>query len=260
MRYFCIGTVFKNESHIMKEWLEHYFFHGVEHIYMINDNSNDNYMDILQPYIDKGVVTLFHADQPHYLGRQIDMYNIHFIPILKSTYWFGIFDMDEFLYSVIEVDLKNMLKSCENIAQIQIKNTLFGSNNLIEHPKYIVPNFTKRHIQHKDCHQLIKYIINTNYDYASLNIHHAEFLNKDNMTNGKFIYLDYTANLERPCFTLNHYYCQSRDFWDTIKCTRGDVNNYLKRDDHLFKLHDLNDIEDLRLIEQNKELYETILD
>jgi len=38
--YFSIGTIFKNESHIMKEWLEHYFFHGIEHIYMINDRND----------------------------------------------------------------------------------------------------------------------------------------------------------------------------------------------------------------------------
>ena len=31
---FVIGAFFKNESHIIKEWIEHYFHHGVDHIYL----------------------------------------------------------------------------------------------------------------------------------------------------------------------------------------------------------------------------------
>ena len=51
--YFTIGAIFKNEAHIMKEWIEHYLYHGIEHIYLINDFSTDNFLEILQPFIDK---------------------------------------------------------------------------------------------------------------------------------------------------------------------------------------------------------------
>ena len=37
-----VGTIFKNEEHIIKEWIEHYLYHGVEHFYLIDDNSDDN--------------------------------------------------------------------------------------------------------------------------------------------------------------------------------------------------------------------------
>ena len=257
--YFSIGTIFKNESHIMKEWLEHYFFHGIQHIYMINDHSNDNYMDVLQPYIDSGKVTLFHSGEPYYLGRQRNLYNRLFKPILTDTYWFGIFDMDEFLFSVRDVDIRNVLKECEMLGQIQFSHTLFGSNGLIQQPKYVVPNFTKRHIQDDNCYLLYKYIVNTNYEFESLNTHHADFVNKENKTNGKFLRLDYCSNETHPYFTLNHYNCQSREFWQNIKCTRGDVDNYMTRDIEIFNSYDKNDIEDLRLLQQNKVLYETEL-
>ena len=39
--YLSIGVLFKNESLILKEWLDHHIFHGVDHFYLINDNSND---------------------------------------------------------------------------------------------------------------------------------------------------------------------------------------------------------------------------
>jgi hypothetical protein len=226
---------------------------------MINDHSNDNYIDILQPYIDSGRVTLFHSNEPYYLGRQRNLYNRLFMPELKKTQWFGIFDMDEFLFSVRDIDIRNVLKECESIGQIQFSHTLFGSNGLIQQPKYVIPNFTKRHIQDDSCYLLYKYIINTNYEFSSLNTHHADFKDNENKNNGKFLRLDYCCNNENPYFTLNHYNCQSKEFWQNIKCTRGDVDDYMNRDMEVFKQYDTNDVDDKRLYEQNKELYEKIL-
>jgi hypothetical protein len=53
-------AVFKNESHILSEWIQHYLCRGVEHIYLINDYSTDNFLPIINKYSSK--VTLFHND------------------------------------------------------------------------------------------------------------------------------------------------------------------------------------------------------
>ena len=250
--YFSIGVLFKNESHIMREWLEHHFFHGVDHIYMINDNSDDIFMYILQPYIEKGLITLYNVQEPYYLGRQRKLYNEYFLPIVKDSYWFGIFDMDEFLYSIINVDVRCVLKNCEMLGQIQMSHYLFGSNYLEIHPKYIIPNFTRRSDPTKNNDTMLKYIINTNYDFTSLNIHHADFLNDENRTNGKFLRLDYQSYGGKPYFSLNHYSCQSKEFWLKVKSKRGDADHYLKRDIDQFNNLDCNDVEDLALFNQNK--------
>ena len=47
-----VGAMFKNESLIIKEWLDHYIYNGVEHFYLVDDNSDDNYLSIIQ-YIFK---------------------------------------------------------------------------------------------------------------------------------------------------------------------------------------------------------------
>ena len=54
-----IGALFKNESHSIKEWLEHYLYQGVEHFYLVDDDSTDNTREILKPYVEKGIVSLF---------------------------------------------------------------------------------------------------------------------------------------------------------------------------------------------------------
>jgi hypothetical protein len=54
---------------------------------------------------------------------------------------------------------------------------------------------------------------------------------------------------------MNHYNCQSREFWDTVKCTRGDADHYLVRNPEDFNRYDINELEDLELYNQNKDLY-----
>ena len=42
----CLLTMFKNESHIMKEFITHYLKQGVDHFIMIDNGSNDNYLEM----------------------------------------------------------------------------------------------------------------------------------------------------------------------------------------------------------------------
>ena len=41
--YFSIAAMFKNESWTLKEWIEHYKLHGADHIYLVDDFSDDNF-------------------------------------------------------------------------------------------------------------------------------------------------------------------------------------------------------------------------
>jgi hypothetical protein len=47
MYEFCVCAVFKNESHILEEWLLHYIYRGIDHFYLVNDNSTDDYKYII---------------------------------------------------------------------------------------------------------------------------------------------------------------------------------------------------------------------
>ena len=40
--YLSVASVFKNESWNLKEWVLHYKHHGVDHIYLVNDFSDDD--------------------------------------------------------------------------------------------------------------------------------------------------------------------------------------------------------------------------
>ena len=78
-----IGAIFKNEAPYLKEWIEHYLARGVDHFYLINDNSDDNYLKILNQYKEK--ITLFHInEQFNSYGRQDYFYNKYLMEFNKK--------------------------------------------------------------------------------------------------------------------------------------------------------------------------------
>jgi glycosyltransferase involved in cell wall biosynthesis len=243
-----VGAMFKNESHSMKEWLDHYIYHGVEHFYLIDDGSTDDYIAILQDYIDRGVVSLFVANEGYYLGRQRNLYNRYILPHIKETRWLLMVDLDEYVWSVQNIRLDCVLTGFEQFGQIQIQESLFGSNGYENQPKHILPSFTKRCNEYRDTY---KYFVNSAFDFYSLNVHYADFTDRSYMTNGSVFIIAYDY-----IFLLNHYKCQSREFWNNVKCTRGDSDNYTVRREECFMHFDMNDVDDSRLYKQNECLYE----
>ena len=55
---FAICSMFKNEAKFLKEWIEFHRLIGAEHFYLYNNESTDNYLEVLKPYIDKNIVEL----------------------------------------------------------------------------------------------------------------------------------------------------------------------------------------------------------
>ena len=139
-----VGALFKNEGDSIVEWIEHYIFHGVEHLYLIDDSSTDNSVELLKPYIEKNLVTLFQDNFGNYTGRQRDMYNKYILPLVhkKDMKWCMMVDLDEYIWSPRNTDLRIVLSECEHLGQIQLYHTIYGSNGHINQPPSIVKYFT----------------------------------------------------------------------------------------------------------------------
>lgn len=253
--YFVVGAVFKDEEDSIREWTEHYLRRGADKIFMINDESKDRSLENIKEYVAQDKIEVYHPKGwPRTEGRQRNMYNHYFLPLLKKSRWLLIADLDEYIWSPKHPKLSDMLKECEHIAQIQINNTVFGSNGHVQQPKSIVSHFTRRTKESpsQGSKTLYKYIVNSDYEFTSLNVHHASFKDKS-------LEKTHFVKLEDPWFVYNHYFVQSKDYYLNVKCNRGDVNENsfgsskytLKH----FEEMDDNTTEDLRLIQQNKKYF-----
>lgn len=245
---FIVCSIFKNESHILDEWIQHYLLRGINHIYLVNDNSTDNFRQITDKYNSN--VTVFDNDIVETgVTRQCRIYNKYFRPLLTMTKWMSILDLDEFLYSPHTLDLLGLLESYADKSQILVDWLHFGSNGHEYQPMNVVNGFIKRAKVDK-----------TKPYYSYKSIFQAskllEFGIHRNTVVGETVHLEYQED-KNINLIINHYTVQSLEFFLKVKATRGDVNNWfqhqkLKRDKAYFDSYDINDIEDLRLFEQNK--------
>ena len=241
-----VGCLFRNESDSIVEWIEHYLARGVDHLYLIDDDSDDHSVERLGPYLEKKLVTVFHTTWGRYLGRQRDMYNHYLLPRLEESKWWLIVDMDEYMWCPPDINMYKYLEGmCSRLAQIQVDHTIFGSSGYIEQPKEgIVKSFVHRSTEIKTQNPgNSKYFIQTRFGFTSLNVHHASFKNQEDEET-RFMKLNETY------FRLNHYSCQSREFWIRVKCTRGDGDAYRQRSMEEFEYLDQNDVLDTDLRDQ----------
>lgn len=255
MYFFSVGAMFRNEAHCIKEWVEHYLNQGADHFYLVNDNSTDKSVEIIQPYIDTGQITLYNVKdlEPHIIGHQRNTYNTYILPHVnaKDTKWLLICDLDEFAWSPVFKTLKDFLSQyVYTLAQVQMTPTLFGSNNLEKQPKSLVQGFTKRSKDVPTKCGTFKYFVNSDYRFSSLNVHHATAVDPEYNT-GK-----YFMRIHSDFIRLNHYICQSKEFWINVKCTRGDADGYLERNMEMFDLYNeqANQEDDFDLAKINKDL------
>ena len=157
---FSLCTCFKNEASNLKEWVEYHKLIGVDHFYLYNNNSTDNYMDVLTPYIEDGSVTLVDFPQspiqPHCYEHWINTYR-------QESSWLAMTDIDEYLVPLKDNNIKDWLNKWKKYPVIQIYWKMFGASGKIEHDnsRLNTEQYTNSWPKLYDCGKII---FNTNYD------------------------------------------------------------------------------------------------
>ena len=85
----------KNEAPYIEEWINFHLKQGVSKFIIYDNESTDNLREVLQPYIEKGIVfyELLRSRR-----RQNDAYNIALNKYRNMFKYIGFFDADEFVF------------------------------------------------------------------------------------------------------------------------------------------------------------------
>jgi hypothetical protein len=258
-------AMFKNESHILKEWLDHYLREGVDTFFLINNNSTDNYKPILEPYLQSKQVILTSSKKKN---AQVELYNIY-LPEVKKYDWVIVVDLDEFVYARKGfTTIKDYLQTVDkNIYKIIIPWKMFGSSGFKKQPSSVIQNFvhrkkfpdTQTHTNLNERVIDIKTIcrgphiqkINNHNSIVTDAYAHESFSNNniDKYKDVFFTLMDEPL-LQTQHLHLNHYRIQSWEFYKKVKMTRGDGNvkvfNHIRTKKY-FNIHDYRDIKDTEL-------------
>jgi hypothetical protein len=254
-------ALFKNESHVLAEWVEHYLAEGATAIHLINNNSTDDFLSPLQAFIASGVVTLHHDSRQH-CQRQI--YNEHLQRLRSQCRWLLVCDLDEFIYARGPGRrISDLLKAQPmNVSCIHLPWKMFGSSGLQRQPKSVRSGFVSR--ANADAPHPCKTseggipgkTIARASRIRSLDVHTCNLSwgrrilpNGVAAGRGSFQTISEAALDSHPLH-LNHYAIQSLELFTAVKMTRGDVNNadYASvRDLDYFRRYDTNAIGDNEL-------------
>jgi len=134
--------IFKNEAKFLEEWINYHLVIGVDHFYLYNNNSDDNFIEILQPFIDKGIVDLI--DWP-YQQAQMAAYEDCYKKNKIDTNWLTFIDLDEFICPIATDNIQSWLQSYKNYPGVAVYWKQFGSNGKLSHDvsKLVIEQYTQ---------------------------------------------------------------------------------------------------------------------
>jgi hypothetical protein len=180
----AICAVFQNETFFLKQWIEFHKLMGVDHFYLYNNSSSDNYLEILQPYIEEGLVELIQwpvetHNQKEYLSLlQLPVYN-HALQIVRnSAHWAAFIDLDEFLCPIRHNNMIEFLEDYRDCAGIAINWQTFGTSgiNQLEPHQLIIENLIWKAPSWWEINKYIKILVQPLFvDSFSNNPHYCLF-------------------------------------------------------------------------------------
>jgi len=226
-----ICAIFKNEAPYFKEWIEFHKLQGVEHFFLYNNNSEDDYLMVLQPYIDSGEVTLRQWPGEFKNNKSLDWTRIQagaYTDCIQTsstvTNWLAVIDIDEFLFCPDGQDLPTFLIDYEEYGGVCVNWRLFGTSHLETIPSdlLMIEALTYCSSPLLPRNKTVKCIIQPRYVKKAKRAHDFQFI--DN-------YFSITADGEKVSsvrsksrsddkIRINHYWTRTEKYFRETKIER----------------------------------------
>lgn len=155
-----ICAIFKDEAPFLAEWVNYHAMLGVEHFYLYNNNSTDNYKEVLNPFIQRGLVTVKPWTKNF---AQMEVYKDFYETQRHKTQWVAFLDVDEFICPIEKNSIIEWLYNYDKYPAILINFKFFGTGGKTKHDYSRL--VTEQYIHCWD--ELSPYgksIVNTDYD------------------------------------------------------------------------------------------------
>jgi len=266
-----ICAIFKNEAPFLKEWIEYHLMMGVNHFYLYNNNSDDNYEDVLMPYIEKGLVEVKNWTMNH---AQMMAYKDFYESKRNETNWVAFLDIDEFICLRNVFTTSNWKKNYN--CKLRTNNLSVWLDSYRKYPGVLMyfKMFGTAGRQHHNYNELVieqytvswaglykigKCFINTKYDIADYDAqtHHCPALwvkiwgirIKVHPVNALKFFVDYDIHfgwLYRDSWLpvqVNHYWSKALDVYETqMKMTDVYFKDSPKKNPDYFYYHEEHNI------------------
>lgn len=239
----AICAVFQHEAPFLKEWIEYHRLIGVEHFYLYNNLSNDDYETVLLPYIKAGIVELFdYPGTPFTPVNQTVPYKHALQLTLKQSKWFAVIDIDEF----IVVTKKNinlylyLEKKFPKVAGVVLNWQFYGTAGVwdLKPGELLIEKLTmKAPVDHRS-NFLYKSIARTKYIADVAGPHLFQYIAGRHAVYADSSRFTHHHNFKKPPvddIRINHYYFRTEKFYYEVKVPRREIYEKAKKPKQVHK-------------------------
>ncbi|MEG4213947.1 FkbM family methyltransferase [Microcoleus sp. Pol14C6] len=259
-----VCAIMKDEAPYLIEWLEFHKIVGVERFYLYNNNSSDNTVDIVQPYIQSGEVVLH--DWPFSPKQQASAYEHCLEEYKKESEWIAFLDLDEFLFPTEKEKLTEVLEEFDSVPAVGVNTLTFGSSGHEARPAGLqIENFTKRSTDNFEVNRYVKSIVrpeqilrpNCPHFFIPINNEFCSVTENKEPLGGSI-----SERLSVQKLRINHYYTRSKQEMKE-KVMRGDAFFPWQKALSVLEARDRNEVEDLtiqRFVPQLRQAVDSVRD
>ncbi|MFQ3621961.1 MAG: glycosyltransferase family 2 protein [Acetobacteraceae bacterium] len=140
--FLSVYAIFQNEAHIIREWMDLHLREGVEHFFLLDHGSSDDWRERIAEHVAAGRVTVRRLASAEGSLDWLRVVHAHFA--LDGTEWMIFQDLDEFTYAPGARSLPDYLRRLPaGIDQVVMPWVRFGTAGCIEQPRHVVPANTR---------------------------------------------------------------------------------------------------------------------
>ena len=261
--FLAFTSIFKNENTYLGEWLEYHRIVGVDHFYLYDDDGSPEARELLQPYIEKGLVTRHswthldgtRHDRPTPFGQRNKNHMAfgHAAQHYRNRcHWMMKIDIDEFLLPAGPEG--SLVPALERLNATRIKGVMiprynFGDNGHRTRPKGLVcESYTRREAapsNHKDLANA-RFLSNNRRCNSAHRWHHRP------LKRGRLV-----PEGEVTEMRLNHYYTKSLEEY----MARQNTSHGRLQTEERFRQRNStnNEVEDLSMLKYVPEIAERLV-
>ncbi len=241
--YLAVCAIAKDEGPYFKEWIEWHLSQGVEKFYVYDNESTDGTKDILQPYIDSGVVAYKYWPGHR---RQLAAYDDCLDNYRFASRWIAFIDLDEFIVPLKDASIPDFLKRMESFAAVEINWLVYGSGGQkTKSPGTMMERFRFHSKPDHFLNRHVKSIVNPRQVFTMIGCHEAAKISgfiAD--SHGQPLRKNFREREpQQDVIRINHYAVRSyEEFLEKQARGRASGTQKTVRSEY-FQQYDLNDIE-----------------
>lgn len=217
--YYSVAVIVKDEARNMREHVLFYLATGADRIYIYDNDSTDNLLEVLKPFIDSGYVVY-----QRWPGQAVQTaaYRDAIRRLRRKSTWLALIDADEFLFSP-QGSMPDQLKAFEDYPGVGVNWVTFGPNGHDRRPEGLtMDNYTTTFTNYNEGINLhTKSIVQPKEVFSVSNCHFAFYKRGRFAVNEQKEHIDnyaalaplvgraFTKRNYHDVFRINHYWTRS---------------------------------------------------